>query len=53
MTVDEVIAELISDKDKRVSSRFPCRAIMVKTVSEYAQLISELKKIPGRNRDFR
>ena len=46
MTVDEVIAELISDKDKRVSSRFPCRAIMVKTVLEYAQLISELKKIP-------
>ena len=46
MTVDEVIAELISDKDNRVSSRFSCRAIMVKTVSEYAQLISKLKKIP-------
>ncbi|MBQ6205860.1 MAG: BREX-4 system phosphatase PglZ [Oscillospiraceae bacterium] len=46
MTVDEVIAELISEKEKRVSSRFSCRAIMVNTISEYAQLISELKKIP-------
>lgn len=33
------------EKQEAVTSRFPCRAIMVKNVKQYCELLSELKKI--------
>lgn len=45
MTIQEVIASLQKEKRYNLPSRFSCRAIMVKTVEQYCQLLSELKKI--------
>ena len=45
MTINEVVSVLQKEKLNRLPSRFPCRAIMVKTVEQYCQLLSELKKI--------
>ena len=36
---------LQKEKLNNLPSRFPCRAIMVNTVEQYCQLLSELKKI--------
>lgn len=45
MTINEVVSVLQKEKLNNLPSRFPCRAIMVKTVEQYCQLLSELKKI--------
>lgn len=45
MTIKEVISILQKEKLNNLPSRFPCRAIMVKTIEQYCQLLSELKKI--------
>lgn len=45
MTIDEVIAQLAKEKQERSNSRFPCRAIMVKTLQQYRELLSKLQTI--------
>lgn len=45
MTIKEVISGFQQEKKEAVTSRFPCRAIMVKNVKQYCELLSELKKI--------
>ena len=45
MTIKEAVSVLQQEKRNKLPSRFPCRAIMVKTVAQYCQLLSELKKI--------
>ena len=45
MTIQEVVSELQREKQSNVPSRFPCRAIMVKNIHQYCELLSELKKI--------
>lgn len=45
MTIKEVVAGFQWEKQKAVASRFPCRAIMVKNVKQYCELLSELKKV--------
>jgi hypothetical protein len=45
MTVKEVVAGLQKEKQEAVASRFPCRAVMVKNIQQYCDLLSELKKI--------
>ena len=46
MTIDQSIAILTKEKQENVPSRFPCRAIMVKNVAQYQELLSKLKRIP-------
>lgn len=45
MTINEVVAGFQREKQEAVASRFPCRAIMVKNIKQYCELLSELKKI--------
>lgn len=45
MTIKEVVSAFQREKQEAVASRFPCRAIMVKNVKQYCELLSELKKI--------
>ena len=45
MIIKEVVSILQKEKLNNLPSRFPCRAIMVNTVEQYCQLLSELKKI--------
>ena len=45
MTIQEVVSKLQTEKQEAVASRFPCRAIMVKNIREYCDLLSELRKI--------
>lgn len=45
MTIKEVVSVFQREKQEAVASRFPCRAIMVKNVKQYCELLSELKKI--------
>ena len=47
MTVDQIIEAWKVEKQQRVPSRFPCRAIMVNTIAEYCDLVDKMKKIPG------
>ena len=46
MTIDQVIKELTAEKQAGTSSRFPCRAVMVKNVRQYKELLAKLKTIP-------
>ena len=46
MTVDQVIDTLKLEKQQRVPSRFPCRAIMVGNIAEYCDLLEKLKQFP-------
>ena len=46
MTVDQVIQDLMKEKQLGVPSRFPCRAIMVKNIEDYSELLSKLNRIP-------
>ena len=46
MTIDQIISVLIQEKQNSITSRFPCRAIMVKNVEQYRELLSKLNKIP-------
>lgn len=41
MTVDQVIDTLKLEKQQRVPSRFPCRAIMVGNIAEYCDLLEK------------
>lgn len=45
MTIKEVASGFQREKQEAVTSRFPCRAIMVKNIKQYCELLSELKKI--------
>lgn len=45
MTIKEVVSAFQREKQEAVASRFPCRAIMVKNIKQYRELLSELKKI--------
>lgn len=45
MTVDQVIDTLKLEKQQRVPSRFPCRAIMVGNIAEYCDLLEKLKTV--------
>lgn len=45
MTIKEVVSGFQREKQEAVASRFPCRAIMVKNIRQYCELLSELKKI--------
>lgn len=45
MTIQEAVRSLQAEKRQGISSRFPCRAIMVKTIDQYCTLLEELKKI--------
>lgn len=45
MTIKEAISALRKEKRSNLPSRFPCRAIMVSTIEQYRQLLSELKEI--------
>lgn len=47
MTVDQVIDTLKLEKQQRVPSRIPCRAIMVGNIAEYCDLLEKLKTIPN------
>ena len=47
MNIQQAISVLIEERQNATPSRFPCRAIMVKNVQEYSDLLSELKKING------
>lgn len=44
MTISQVIDKLNKEKQEGIPSRFPCRAIMVKNVQQYCELLSELQK---------
>ena len=46
MTIEQAVSCLLNEKQEKIESRFPCRAIMVKNVQQYIVLLSELKKIP-------
>lgn len=46
MTISQAVAALIREKQEGLTSRFPCRAIMVKNIRQYCQLLSELQGIP-------
>lgn len=45
MTIDQVAAIFREEKRNAVTSRFPCRAVMVKNIRQYRELISKLKGI--------
>ncbi len=45
MTILDAVQKLQEEKQNNVTSRFPCRAIMVRNIEQYCQLLSELKKI--------
>lgn len=45
MTIKEVVTLFQKEKQEAVASRFPCRAVMVKTIEQYCSLLSELRKI--------
>ena len=46
MTIDHVISTLLSEKQNGVPSRFPCRAVMVKNIMQYNELLDRLNGIP-------
>lgn len=46
MTLDQVIDTLKREKQQEIPSRFPCRAIMVKDVRQYGELLARLNSIP-------
>jgi len=45
MTINEVVDSFQKEKQEAVASRFPCRAVMVKTIEQYCSLLSKLRKI--------
>ena len=46
MTIDQVVSIMTKEKQEGITSRFPCRAIMVKNVQKYSELLSKLNRIP-------
>lgn len=47
MTINQVVDKLIAEKQNGLTSRFPCRVIMVRTLQRYCELLDALKRIPG------
>ena len=47
MNIQQVIDKLKNDKENNIPDRFPCRAIMVKNISQYIELIDKLRQIPN------
>ena len=47
MTIDQVLSVLNEEKKAGLPTRFPCHAVMVDNVDQYAKLLSSLKEIPG------
>lgn len=47
MTIDQVISILTQEKQNGLHSRFHCRAVMVRTIGQYCDLLSALQNIPG------
>lgn len=45
MTIQEVVEKLQAEKQNRLPARFHCRAILVRTIAQYAQLLEELQKL--------
>ena len=45
MTRAELIKALTDEKSQAVPSRFPCRAIMVQSITEYFELLSDLTQL--------
>ena len=46
MLIQEVISSLLREKNEKIPSRFPCRAIMTKNIMQYTELLDALKKMP-------
>lgn len=46
MTVQEVIEKIKNEKQQQVPARFHCRAIMVRDVQQYKELLAKLKSLP-------
>ena len=47
MTIDQAVESLVKEQQDGTTSRFPCRAIMVKNIGEYCELLEKLQEIPG------
>lgn len=47
MTIAQLIDDWTSEKIHGVTSRFPCRAVMVSNIAEYRVLLDQLLNIPG------
>ncbi len=46
MTIDQLIDDLINEKQRCMSSRFPCRVVMVRNIHKYNELLDKLHHIP-------
>lgn len=47
MTISEAIELLKDERQKKLSHRFACRAIMVRNIAEYCELLSALHEMKG------
>ena len=45
MTISEAIELLKDERQKKLSHRFACRAIMVRNIAEYCELLSALHRV--------
>ena len=45
MTIREAVEMLHDERRDRPKARFHCRAILVRTIEQYSQLLDELKKL--------
>ena len=45
MTIKQVVQLLYDEQKKQLTSRFPCRAIMVRNINQYCTLLDELRRI--------
>ncbi len=45
MTINEAISQLQRERQEQIASRFPCRAILVKNIKQYSQLLDRLHEI--------
>ena len=43
MTIEQVVEILKGEQQHQVPARFPCRAIMVRNISQYNELLSRLQ----------
>lgn len=48
MQIKECISQLLDEKQKKLSCRFPCRAILVNSRQDYRQLMNELAAVCDR-----
>ena len=47
MTMDQAIEQLKDEQQKKLQHRFSCRAIMVRNISDYCELLKELRLMNG------